>query len=347
MSIAAQKPIFKTQLLSTATELRQLKPEWAELYRRCPYATSFQRPEWLLSWVDAFMPQQIRAIAIRNEDTLVGLAPLLIYEKLNEPTLAFLGGGVSDYLDILAEPQFTHGVVEAVCLAATDIPEWNTFELTDLSSCSPLLASPLLRQHACEHDVCSALDLPEDREQLLHIFSKRQRANLRNAHSRLYRAGGARIEIADSEALNEALLDLVRLHTTRWTLAHQSGVLSDAAVKHFHCLSAPELLKSGVLRLYRLRQKGRTLAVIHALFDGETVYCYLQGFDPEAAYFSPGTVLMFKLMEDAVAEGFRKFDFLRGQETYKQHWRARPVPTYRVTLPRSVFGLQDPLAEAA
>jgi len=347
MSIAAQKPIFKIQLLSTATELRQLKPEWAELYRRCPYATSFQRPEWLLSWVDAFMPQQIRTIAIRNEDALVGLAPLLIYEKLGEPTLAFLGGGVSDYLDILAEPRFTRDVVDAICLAAAEVPEWNTFELTDLSSHSPLLTSSLLRQHACEHDVCSVLDLPEDREQLLHIVSKRQRANLRNADSRLYRAGGVTIEIASSETLNEALHDLVRLHTTRWTLARQSGVLSDAAVKHFHRLSARELLKSGVLRLYRLRQQGRTLAVIYALFDGPTVYCYLQGFDPEAAYFSPGTVLMFKLMEDAVAERFRKFDFLRGQETYKQHWRACPTPTYRVTLPRSVFDLQDPLAEAA
>jgi CelD/BcsL family acetyltransferase involved in cellulose biosynthesis len=43
-------------------------------------------------------------------------------------------------------------------------------------------------------------------------------------------------------------------------------------------------------------------------------------------------------MREAISVGMRNFDFLRGQEVYKQHWRAEPKPTYRIQLPRSAVG---------
>jgi CelD/BcsL family acetyltransferase involved in cellulose biosynthesis len=347
MSVAIGQLALNARLLATRDQLREIAPAWEDLWRRCPEATSFQRAEWLLPWVEAFGPREVCAIAVRIQDTLVGFAPLLIYPRGNERLLAFMGGGVSDYLDMLVDPENSGEVMEKICRAAGEISGWDTLELTDLSPDSVLLRNGFLEQYAHEHDVCSVLHLPESREQLLHIFSKRQRANLRNAQSRLQKAGGTRIEVATSETLNDALEDLIRLHTSRWSQSAQPGVLSDAAVKAFHCSSAPALLECGILRLYRLRLAGRTLAVIYALFERDTVYCYLQGFDPESAYFGPGTVLMFKVMEDAIHQGFRKFDFLRGREAYKQHWRASERPTYRVVIPRSQIKHGVPFAEAA
>jgi CelD/BcsL family acetyltransferase involved in cellulose biosynthesis len=46
---------------------------------------------------------------------------------------------------------------------------------------------------------------------------------------------------------------------------------------------------------------------------------------------------MFSVIEDAIALGLRRFDFLRGEESYKQHWRPHLEATYRVELRRSAL----------
>ncbi len=347
MNVLLNKSDFNTRLLTTLEQLQSAAPQWTELWHRCPEATMFQRPEWLLPWVETFSPRDMVAIEVRSQGVLVGFAPLLIYPKGTERLLAFMGGGVSDYLDFLADPQYTAQVIASIFAAIADIPGWDVLEFTDLPANSALLRNSVPVQAVYEHDVCSVLNLPHTTEELLHIFSKRQRANLRNAHSRLQKAGGAQIEIASSETLHSFLDDLFRVHTARWSLSGQPGVLRDDAVKAFQRASAPGLLECGALKLYRLRMGQRTVAVIYALFARDTVLCYLQGFDPESAYFSPGTVLMFTLMEDAAKQGIRTFDFLRGQESYKQHWRAQAQPTYRIALPRSAFRFQEPIVATA
>jgi CelD/BcsL family acetyltransferase involved in cellulose biosynthesis len=192
-----------------------------------------------------------------------------------------------------------------------------------------------LKAFRLEHDVCSVTLLPSSREALLRLFSDRQRANLRNAQSRLRRAGGGEVQLATDETLCEFLEDLFVLHTSRWSTLGEPGVLAGEQVRRFHLLASPRLLRSGQLCLYRLRVNGRTAAVIYALLARQTVYCYLQGFNPELSFFSPGTLLMFSVMEDAVRRGMRRFDLLRGQETYKRHWRPQAEPTFRVAVPRA------------
>jgi CelD/BcsL family acetyltransferase involved in cellulose biosynthesis len=86
--------------------------------------------------------------------------------------------------------------------------------------------------------------------------------------------------------------------------------------------------------LYRMRLNERTIAAIYSFFHRETVFCYLQGFDPQFAHLSPGTQLMFSVIEDAVKLGLRRFDFLRGEEGYKLHWRPQGEPTFRIEVPR-------------
>jgi CelD/BcsL family acetyltransferase involved in cellulose biosynthesis len=92
-----------------------------------------------------------------------------------------------------------------------------------------------------------------------------------------------------------------------------------------------------VLHLSRLRLANRTIAVIYSLLSDRTAYCYLQGFDPNSSSLSPGTQLMFSVMSDTLARRMREFDFLRGREAYKQHWRTESKPTFRIQLPRETL----------
>jgi len=331
---------LSTGVLRSPDELRDVAPDWKQLFLRCPDATPFQYPEWLLCWMDAFVPRHLVGIEIREGERLVGFAPLLIYPRGDERVLAFAGGGVSDYLGLLAEPGREAQVTDEVLWAMESVSGWNVLDLTDLPFTAAVLRYEPLTLRRRQHDVCLVLPLPETQEELLHTFSRRQRANLRNARSRTEREGGAKIDLAQPDTLQESLDDLFRLHALRWNEAGETGVLSDERVQQFHRAVAPELLSAGILHLYRMRVNGHSVAAVYALFHRETVFCYLQGYDPKLAHLSPGTQLMFAVIKDAVRLGMKRFDFLRGKEAYKVHWRPQDEPTYRIEVPRSCLSSQ-------
>ena len=324
---------LNTRVLTQPADLREIEVDWRDLCGRC-VAMPFQQPEWLLSWVEAFSPHNIRVVEVRSGGTLVGLAPLLIYPRGRERVLALMGGGVSDYLDLLVDPDREHEILIAIADVLKKLNDWTTLDLTDLPAGSVLRRTTLNRL-AMPHDNCSALLLPKTREELLQHLSKRQRANLRHARSRIQRDGGGLVEIATADTLPEFLDDLFRLHASRWSLSGQAGVLADEAVRAFHRQSAPGLLARGLLRLYRLRVGQLVVAVVYTLFESTTAFCYLQGYDPEFGHLSPGTHLLFSVMEDAIRSGMSKFDLLRGQEAYKRHWRPEKETTHRIQLTRS------------
>jgi CelD/BcsL family acetyltransferase involved in cellulose biosynthesis len=329
------KSDFRIRLLRSVQELQAISADWHDLWERARSRSICQSPEWLLSWSEAFRPRNIVAVELRRGNRLVALAPLLMYDREGERVLAFMGGGVSDYLNMLIHPANESSAVEAIVAALELIPAWTVLDLTDLHSSSALLNLSQFRNFVTPHDTCSVLALPSTRDDLLRIFSPRQRANLRNASSRLKKAGGGEVEIATAATAAEFLDDLFRTHTSRWRENGQPGVLDGDEARNFHNLVVSRLITRRQARLYRLRLRENTLAVVEAFFDRQTALCYMQGFDPEFRYFSPGTQLMFSVMEDAVSAGINSFDFLRGTESYKHHWRAEPQPTYRIQLPRA------------
>lgn len=334
MTSPLQASRITSKLLHSPAEFHAISAEWKDLFLRCSDVTPFQHPSWLLCWIEAFQPRDLVGIEVRAGQRLIGFAPLLVYARQGERVLAFAGGGVSDYLNLVAEPGTEQQVIEQVLDAVQSIPSWTVLDLTDLSGNSALMQSALGREHTQKHDVCYALRLPQSTEQLIESLTKRQWSNLRNARSRTQREAEATIERARAATLPEFLDDLVRLHTIRWNQLDQHGVLSDSRLLDFHRGVAPALLKDGLLRLYRMRLNERTIAAIYAFFHRETVFCYLQGFDPKFAHLSPGTQLMFAAIEDAVRLGMSRFDFLRGEEGYKLHWRPQGEPTFRIEVPR-------------
>jgi CelD/BcsL family acetyltransferase involved in cellulose biosynthesis len=166
------------------------------------------------------------------------------------------------------------------------------------------------------------------------VIPDRQRKNLRTARNRTTRAGEARIEVADATQLPEFLHAMFRLHTARWQGFGMPGVLSEVTIQDFHQRSAPGLLRAGLLRFYGLRFCGDLIAVLHTLWGRNTVYCYLQGFDPAYSFFSPGLQIIAAVIEDAIRAGKLAVDFLRGREAYKYSWGARDRSTTHLQLSR-------------
>jgi CelD/BcsL family acetyltransferase involved in cellulose biosynthesis len=53
---------------------------------------------------------------------------------------------------------------------------------------------------------------------------------------------------------------------------------------------------------------------------------YLSGLDPSADFCSPGVLILHYAIEQAIHEGAREFDMLRGAESYKYDWSAESRP---------------------
>jgi CelD/BcsL family acetyltransferase involved in cellulose biosynthesis len=326
-----------TRVIRDANSLRILTAEWTQLWERCGRLTTFQRPEWLLPWVEVFQPHKLCAVEVRHRDgQLRALAPMFCYERHGEQVLAPLGAGISDYVDWLIEPQEATETLLKIFACLEDSREaWEVLDLPDVPAVSALIGhQDLLLLRQVSQQVCPVLQLPDCVSDLRVVIPERQRKNLRTARNRIHRAGRAQIEIATQHTLPEFVNALLQLHSTRWHRFGMPGVLSDERVQRFHERSAPALLRAGVLRFYGLRLDGELIAVLHTLCERDTVYCYLQGFDPNYSFVSPGMQIIAAVIEDAIREGKRVVDFLRGSEAYKYSWGARDRLTSHLQVSR-------------
>jgi CelD/BcsL family acetyltransferase involved in cellulose biosynthesis len=315
-----------------------LVPEWRALWERVPHATPFQRPEWLVPWLETFPPHDPVLLEMRRGGRLVALAPLFLYHAGDERVLVPAGAGISDYLDVLLEPDEGDAALAALArwLAGTTRP-WTRVDFLDLRDTSPLLRPwvPAAWAPAVEpHDACPVLALPRDRADLAGAVPAGQLARFRRARRHAERSGDVRVDVADEATLGTALDALVRLHGQAWHERGAPGVLADPAIQAFHRRAAPALLRAGALRLYTLRLDGEVIAALYALFERDGAYCYLQGFDRSRARLSPAMHLLGVVIEDALRAGLPWIDFLRGGEPYKYAWGARDRPTRRLRLRR-------------
>ncbi|MGK9234067.1 GNAT family N-acetyltransferase [Inquilinus limosus] len=310
------------ELLSEGPALAALEPEWWELWSRCPAATPFQSPAWLLPWWRCFAPGRLRTIAVRRDGRLVGLAPLYLEDGALGRRLLLLGLGTTDYLDVLIDPEHAGPAAAAIVAGARDI-DWEAWELEELPPGAAALRLPCpcdCSEIEAGHSTCPTLDLvgPDD---LSGCVPTRRRKQLRRALTLAAKRGATEVEPV-AGAADGFLDDLFRLHGARWAGQDQPGLLRDAAVRRFHREALPGLILSGLARLYRLRIGGRVVGAFHGLSASGRTYAYLGGFDPDYAYESPGAILIGHAVAAAIREGGREFHFLRGREAYKYAWGA-------------------------
>jgi len=58
-------------------------------------------------------------------------------------------------------------------------------------------------------------------------------------------------------------------------------------------------------------------------------YLYNSGYDPRFRSLSAGLLCKVFSIQDSIQRGRKKYDFLKGAETYKYRLRGKSVPLYR------------------
>ena len=307
------------ELVTSEADLLALRPQWSALWRSLPGASPFQSPEWLLGWWRQFGTGQPLLALQRRDGALLGVLPLYVLEEAPARKLLPIGVGITDYFEPLlapGAPEDAAGTLMRAALAEASRRHVTECSLPDLPPGSALRKAALAGWTGClaDADPCPVLALPP-------AIPSGKRRDIRQAQHRAARAGGWTTEIATAVSAAALLEHLIALHTQRWQGSGETGVLADRRVLRFHRETIAGLVAAGMARLQVLRFGARVAAAYYALLDrGQRILFYLSGFDAAHSRESPGTLLLARMIDDAVAEGRRELHFLRGAEAYKYAW---------------------------
>lgn len=332
--------------LKSAEQLEALGEQWGSLWQRLEEMTPFQSPQWLVPWWKHIGQGELCSLAFRLKGRLVGLAPLYVYTIPENGTrqLLLVGSGNSDYLDVLLEPEVAGQALRKLDeFLDRSAPPWDFCDFQQLRPNSRLLKSAHSQwsEKTLAQEVCPVLDLPQSAEELSSKVPRHMLHNLHYYAKRVEKLMGepVRVERAqDPGSLEEFLEALFRLHRARWQSQGGDGVLADPAIQAFHREAARGLLQAGVLRMYAMRLRGEISAVYYGFLHAGQAYYYLGGFDPALDHLSLGTLVIGHAVKEAVREGARDFDFLRGREDYKYKWGAKDRNTFARQLWRKAPG---------
>ena len=301
--------------------------------------------------------------------SLVGIAPWYVESSVAEGRVVrFLGTGevCSDYLSVLCAPgmEDTVGAALADWLTAANAPEadppadrgpdrrdqdrWDLLELTGVDA-EDTAVGRLAQQlegrgntvHRRGGPSFWRIELPAGWDEYLARLSKDHRKRVRRSVRGVLASGRVAVHRAERlDELSEARDVLVDLHQRRRRSLEEPGCFASSRFAAFHRDVMADLLRNGQLHLRWLELDGRPIVAEYALAGDGVIYAYQSGVDPDALEHSPGRLSNIVMLREAIEQGYRALDFLRGDEPYKPHWRARPRPSVEIRVVPDRAGAQ-------
>jgi CelD/BcsL family acetyltransferase involved in cellulose biosynthesis len=338
------------QLISEGDALAAAETAWNALAGDVPMRTW----DWLATWWKYYgtpytgpaARRQLYVLAVYGEPDvsgdkrLIGIAPwYLDRSTLKGSVIRWLGSGevCTDHVSLICRPEDASRVAAAIADTLTVArDDWDLLDLNAVDADDPLVTELLsaLEEREClvsRHvaDQCWVVDLPTTWDEYLISISKSHRKQLRQLEHRVLQTERASWLCVESESdLATAWEVLVDLHQRRRRSLGEPGCFASRPFYDFHREVTSRLLARGQLRMSWLELDGAPAAAEYHFASGDTIYAYQGGVDPDRLGEEPGRLSTILCLRAAIEEGHSHFDFLRGDEPYKAHWRATPRPTF-------------------
>jgi len=320
-------------------ELASLEGPWRDILPASGPKAVFYTPLWLKTWWGEFADgRELMLLSVRDpsaEGRLVGVAPLM-----REGERLTLAGdtNVCDYMDVVACEGCEEGVLDAVLHAVSEEP-WSELVLWGVPEYSPTLA--ILPGLAAglgysaeieQENVCPRVQLPSAFDDYVEGLNRRDRHELRRKLRRLYRSGDVLFHSCQSVPEVESHLDdFLRQHAAS---RHEKALFMTERMARFFRRMALTLAEQNLVRLYCLEVNGVRAASVLCFDAGDELLLYNSGYDPDHASLAVGLLSKALALEQAIAEGKRCFDFLRGAESYKYDLGGKDLAVYRCIVRR-------------
>lgn len=333
---AAGVTLMQIDVIDTPEALAAARDDWNAVYAADPEARFFLSWTWVNNGVRGSRAAWL-VLAARPDagSRYVAFFPLRLSTKrtgqqfFNEAVTGVLRLG--DYHGLVCDPAFEDAALPALGHALKTF-RWARLILENLPMSQRrlmLLLSPfdtdgfraqsvrnIDKVSGVDHSVCPYIDLPADWDSYLAgLPSSNTRQKIRRFLKKV--DGGAfRVTHADSATIERDLKILTDLWAEKWQERKGEHVPSIVRATRAMLLNC---FRDGAALVPVLWQEDRPLAALGCVLDHarRTVLFLITGRDERFTSPPPGFILHAHTIRHAIGQGFRTYDFLRGNEPYK------------------------------
>lgn len=311
-------------------QLAELEAEWDKLLDRTDVASPFLTPGWQLAWLDTYGARHRPfVLAVRRAGELVGFWLLALRRRGPFRVLEPVGAGRSDWLDVPVLTDQREAVLSALLQYFVEHRSaWDLIEIRDILADSPTIPAlemlahdGPLRLRRCPRTVSPYLAIQGSWESYLASRSSNFRSSIRR---RLRSTGDARAGLVvtllappETAGIVEVLADVER---RSWKAQEGNRKITTTTGKEFYRRYFAAFAAQGLLRIWTATLHGTTVAYLVLFAHKGKCYYYNGAYAEDAANLSPGIVLHAAAVEDAFRKGLSEYDFLSGDEPFKDRW---------------------------
>jgi CelD/BcsL family acetyltransferase involved in cellulose biosynthesis len=293
--------------------------EWDDLSERTG-APPFLRPGWVAAWWSAFGTGRLEIRTVRRAGRLAAVLPIASRHRAlrsatnyHTPRFGLLAEDPSAATELartLFEEKPRRLSIEALDPAGSSM---NALQLAGAEAGYRTLVRPFQRS--------PYLAINGEWNEYESRLSKNLTVDLRKSQRRLARQGKLAVEIANgSDRLTELLEEAFSIEASGWKGASGTAIQSRPQTQRFYTDVARWAAGRGVLRIFFLRLDQRPLAMLYALEESGVCHLLKSGYDPSAARFSPGKLLMRAVVSHCFSTGLTRIEFHGDAEPYKLCW---------------------------
>jgi CelD/BcsL family acetyltransferase involved in cellulose biosynthesis len=309
---------------------------WERILEADLEAGVFSHPAWLQAWWESLGSGELMIAAVWDGDEPIAVFPTCTCVN-EEGLLSFLGsedvtddqvpaavpGREAEALRFFLDWAFADGGFSRVRFhSVLDGRRW-------LGVVEEVAKEADLGYTHEEVDVAPAITLPDSFDAYLGSLSGHDRHELRRKRRRLGELGEWHVRRAHEVGWEADLQAFFDFH--RQAPGEKAAFFTPERERFFRRLAA-DLFLFGLARLDVLDLDGEPVACTFSYDFRDTLALYNSSFRADLAKHAPGMVLVGSLIEQAIGDGKRVFDFLRGDEPYKRRFGPEPRPVHQVML---------------
>jgi CelD/BcsL family acetyltransferase involved in cellulose biosynthesis/glycosyltransferase involved in cell wall biosynthesis len=321
-------------------QLDRLEPEWGRLLQSSDVASPFLTFGWQVAWLDTYgRGRALQVLTARREDTLVGLWPLTLIRRGAFRVLEPVGAGRSDWLDVLTTRDDRPNVLAAFLGYVADCRRtWDLLECRDVLDTSPSLAAfaPLcaaagLRVRREIRTVAPHLVLRGSWEAFLGTKRPKFRSNLKY-YQRLAERNCPQWTIRHHHWRegDDVVNRLAQVELRSWKASAGNLKISTVTGREFYRRFCSYFAARGELDLWLAHCEGGLIAFLINIRYGSKIYHYNTCFDERHGQISPGLLLHSQAIQEGFRQQLAEYDFLSGDEPYKDRWCSEKRPIHHV-----------------
>lgn len=329
---------MKIEQIKTISMFEEIRDTWNELLYSSDQNSIFLTHQWFYSWWRWLSEGKPLEIFLYRSDSgsPLGIAPLM----REDDVLAFMASReVTDYCDFIIrrgkEREFFESLLDFFRVQYPGVQKILLMNIKQTSKTLyflPHLAAKY--DFTCtvtESEVAPMLSLPASYEDFLALLSRKNRHDLRRKLRRMEELDGVNtVKVVDAVGLQSSINSFIQLHR-RSNASKEEFWRAQSMADFFREIALQFSPQGWVELLLLLHNENIMAALVNFIYDGQILF-YNVAYNRDYAWYSPGVFLFHQRLKEAIQEGKKEADFLRGREKYKYYFGAKESKIFDLTL---------------